>query len=82
MRPDFHRLAQDAPTMADRLDVYAAEQREQAQLLAEHLRSELAHCEGRAARAAARAKGHTFRARELRYDAAGGHVPPGGWPSG
>jgi hypothetical protein len=75
MRPDFHRLAQDAPTMADRLDVYAAEQREQAQLLAEqaeHLRSELAHCEGRAARAAARAKGHTFRSRELRYDANGG----------
>jgi hypothetical protein len=26
------------------------------------------------------AKGHTFRARELRYDANGGHVPPGGWP--
>jgi hypothetical protein len=28
------------------------------------------------------AKGYTFRARELRYDANGGHVPPGGWPSG
>jgi hypothetical protein len=28
------------------------------------------------------AKGHTFRVRELRYDANGGHVPPGGWPSG
>lgn len=24
------------------------------------------------------AKGHVFRARELRYDANGGHVPPGG----
>jgi hypothetical protein len=30
----------------------------------------------------AAAKGHTFRSRELRYDANGGHVPPGGWPSG
>lgn len=26
------------------------------------------------------AKGYTFLARELRYDANGGRVPPGGWP--
>lgn len=36
--------------------------------------------ESAAAAFAANAKGFTFRAREIRYNANGGRVPPGGWP--
>lgn len=41
---------------------------------------EVAELLGIAFRQGGAAKGHTFRSRELRYDAGGGHVPPGGWP--
>lgn len=73
--PDFHRMAQDAPTMADRFDVYAAEQQEQASYWAEqadYLRGEAAWCEAQVASRKGRAGGYEFRAEELRYDARGG----------
>lgn len=75
MGADFHRMAQDAPTMADRFDVYAAEQSDQASFWgeqADYHRGAAEWCEAQVARRKGRAGGYEFRAEELRYDARGG----------